>query len=75
MYRAGYNSLMKEAKRSAVVRFLTEQGYQVGRERGPHTWFTKPGERSIPLPRHTRISLGVLRDIEKTIGFVPEEWK
>jgi len=66
---------MKEAKRSEVERFLREQGYEIGRETGPHTWWTKPGARSIPLPRHKRTSPGVLRDIEKTIGFVPDDWK
>lgn len=75
MYRAGYTIVMKDAKRSEVERFLREQGYQVGRDSGPHTWWKKDGARSIPLPRHTKISAGVLRSIEKTIGHVPDEWK
>ena len=66
---------MKEAKRSEVERFLREQGYEVGRDAGPHTWWKKLGARAIPLPRHKRTSPGVLRDIEKAIGFVPDEWK
>jgi predicted RNA binding protein YcfA (HicA-like mRNA interferase family) len=66
---------MKEEKRAEVERFLREQGYQVSREDGRHTWYTKAGGRPIPLPRHTRISPGVLRDIEKAVGFVPKKWK
>lgn len=66
---------MKEAERSEVERFLREQGYTIGRDAGPHTWWKKPGARSIPLPRHTRTSPGALRDIEKAIGFVPDKWK
>ncbi|WP_454115885.1 hypothetical protein [Microbacterium aurum] len=31
--------------------------------------------RSIPLPRHNRISPGLLRSIEKVIGWLPDEWK
>ncbi len=66
---------MKEAKRSEVERFLRQQGYAVGRDSGNHTWWTKDGARSIPLPRHNRISPGVLRSIEKVIGHLPAEWK
>lgn len=66
---------MKEAKRTAVEKFLLQQGYQVSRDDGRHTWWKKPGSRSIPLPRHKRISPGVLRDIEKAVGAVPREWK
>lgn len=50
---------MKDAKRRDVENFLKQQGYQVGRDKG----------------RHTKISAGVLRDIEKTIGHVPDAWK
>ena len=75
MYSAGYTYHMKEAKRSEVERFLREQGYAVGRDSGPHTFWSKPGSRAIPIPRHTRVSPKVLRDIEKAIGFVPREWK
>ncbi len=66
---------MKEAKRAEVERFLREQGYAVASETGRHTKWTKQGARAVPLPRHNRISPGVLRDIEKAIGFVPDGWK
>ncbi len=66
---------MREAKRSDVERFLRRQGYEVARDDGRHTWWARPNSRSIPLPRHNRISPGVLRDIERVVGFVPDEWK
>ena len=66
---------MKDAKRSVVERFLRGQGYAVARDSGNHTFWAKPGHRSIPLPRHGTISPKVLRDIEKAVGFVPAEWK
>ena len=66
---------MKDAKRRDVENFLKQQGYQVGRDKGRHTWWVKAGARPIPLPRHTKISAGVLRDIEKTIGHVSDAWK
>lgn len=75
MYREGCNSLRKEAKRSEVEKFLREQGYSVASDKGDHTKWSKPGVRSIPLPRHNRISPGVLRSIEKVIGWLPDEWK
>ncbi len=56
-------------------RFLGQQGYAVGRDSGNHTWWKKDGARSIPLPRHNRISPGVLRSIEKVIGHLAAEWK
>jgi predicted RNA binding protein YcfA (HicA-like mRNA interferase family) len=66
---------MKEAKRSEVEAFLREQGYVVKRDTGPHTFWAKEGCPSVPLPRHTKTSPGVLRDIEKKVGHVPDEWK
>lgn len=75
MYSGGYTASVKEAKRMDVERFLRQQGYRVGRDRGPHTWWVKPGSRSIPIPRHRLISAGVLSDVEKAVGFVPDEWK
>ncbi|WP_437585172.1 type II toxin-antitoxin system HicA family toxin [Paramicrobacterium sp. CJ85] len=75
MYRRGYALTVKEAKRNDVERFLRTQGYSVLSEKGGHTKWGKPGARPIPLPRHNKISPGVLRTIEKTVGFVPEEWK
>ncbi|PPF53434.1 type II toxin-antitoxin system HicA family toxin [Clavibacter michiganensis] len=66
---------MKDAKRSEVEAFLRAQGYTVKRDKGPHTFWAKEGCPSIPLPRHTTTSAGVLRGIEKTIGHVPDEWK
>lgn len=66
---------MKDAKRSEVERYLREQGYTVASDKGDHTKWSKPGARSVPLPRHKTISAGVLRSIEKIIGQVPEEWK
>ncbi|MBN9215359.1 MULTISPECIES: type II toxin-antitoxin system HicA family toxin [unclassified Microbacterium] len=66
---------MKEAKRSDVERFLRSEGYRVTRDSGPHTWWSKEGARSVPLPRHTRISPGVLRSIERIVGHVPPDWK
>lgn len=75
LYSPIYNILMKEAKRSEVERFLREQGYEISRDTGPHTWWTKPGARPLPIPRHNRTSPKVLRDVEKAVGFVPKEWK
>lgn len=75
MYREGYNRIMKEAKRAEVEKFLREQGYSVASDKGDHTKWSKVGARPIPLPRHNRISPGVLRAIEKVIGHVPDEWK
>lgn len=66
---------MKEAKRTEVERFLRSQGYDPKRDTGNHTLWAKPGARSVPLPRHNRISPKVLRDIEKAVGFVPDAWK
>ncbi|WP_405217013.1 type II toxin-antitoxin system HicA family toxin [Agrococcus sp. Ld7] len=66
---------MKEAKRSEVERFLRSEGYEVASESGGHQKWSRPGARSIPLPRHSRISPGVLRSIEKIVGHVPESWK
>lgn len=51
---------MKEEKRSEVEKFLREQGYSVASDKGDHTKWSKPG---------------VLRSIEKVIGWLPDEWK
>jgi predicted RNA binding protein YcfA (HicA-like mRNA interferase family) len=66
---------MKDAKRRDVERYLKQQGYEPGRDDGRHTWWVKAGVRSVPLPRHSRISPGVLRGIEHIVGAVPAEWK
>lgn len=66
---------MKAAKRTEVERFLTEQGYAIKRDSGNHTFWAKPGNRSVPVPRHKVISPKVLKDIETAVGFVPREWK
>ncbi|WP_187976607.1 type II toxin-antitoxin system HicA family toxin [Mycetocola sp. JXN-3] len=66
---------MKDAKRKDVERFLRSQGFTVDRDGGPHTWWKKPGSRSVPIPRHRLVSAGVLRTVEQVVGFVPDEWK
>ncbi|MBS1906585.1 MAG: type II toxin-antitoxin system HicA family toxin [Actinobacteria bacterium] len=66
---------MKEARRTDVERFLRQQGYRIGRDSGRHTWWVKPGCPAVPLPRHARISPGVLRSIEKAVGQLPDEWR
>ncbi|WP_091186783.1 type II toxin-antitoxin system HicA family toxin [Paramicrobacterium humi] len=65
---------MKDVKRSEVERFLRTIGYTIERETGPHTWWARDGSRAVPLPRHRKISPGVLRSIEKIVGHVPDIW-
>ena len=65
----------KEQPRREVIRFLRAQGWFVLRTSGRHeVWPSDRGGR-FPLPRHSVISPGVIADLERKIGSIPESWK
>lgn len=43
--------------------------------RGDHTkWLCPCGKHSVPVPRHTIVSPGVIRSIGKRLACLPEGW-
>jgi predicted RNA binding protein YcfA (HicA-like mRNA interferase family) len=66
---------VKDAKRADVERFLTHQGWEHVRTKGSHGIWQKPESKPLSIPRHGKVSPGVLRQVEKQVGFVPKEWK
>ena len=54
---------------------LRAQGCMVLADRGPHTkWGCPCGEHTVPVPRHSNISPGVVRNISKRLACLPEGW-
>ena len=54
---------------------MRDHGCEVLRDRGPHTkWGCPCGEHTVPVPRHTVISPGVVRDVIKRLVCLPEGW-
>lgn len=48
---------------------LVEAGWvKVRGKKGPHDKFTKPGKRSIPVPRHREIDNDTAEEIRKQAG-------
>ena len=56
-------------KKVDLERELEAAGWtKVKRKKGPHDKFTKPGKRSIPVPRHREIDNDTAVEIRKQAG-------
>ncbi|MCL2595056.1 MAG: type II toxin-antitoxin system HicA family toxin [Promicromonosporaceae bacterium] len=62
-------------KRRDVVAALSAAGCRLLRDKGGHTVFACPcGKHSAPLPRHGKITPGVVRGLIKYMPCLPEGW-
>jgi len=67
--------MAKDMKRRTVEAALLANGCTVLSDRGPHTkWGCPCGAHTVPVPRHTVISAGVVRNIGKRMACLPEGW-
>lgn len=67
--------MVKAMKLRDVEKALREQGCSVISDRGPHTkWGCPCGVHTVPVPRHTVVSPGVVRSIGKRLVCLPEGW-
>ena len=62
-------------KRRDVESALRRHECSVLRDRGDHTvWACPCGGHTTPVPRHSDISPGVVRNIGKQMACLPEGW-
>jgi predicted RNA binding protein YcfA (HicA-like mRNA interferase family) len=67
--------MVKAMKLREVEEALLAQDCKVLSERGPHTkWGCPCGAHTVPVPRHTIVSPGVVRSIGKRLACLPEGW-
>lgn len=55
-------------KRDLEAELVAGGWEKVKRKKGPHDKFTKPGRRSVPVPRHTVIDDDLADEIRKQAG-------
>ena len=68
--------VVKEVKQREVEKFLEDHGWQLARTRGGHNvWRSSDGSQVIAIPRHGRVSPGVVRQIMKAQPGTPDEWR
>jgi hypothetical protein len=54
---------------------LRDQDCEVLSNKGPHTkWGCPCGSHTVPIPRHSIVSPGVVRDIRRRLPCLPEGW-
>ncbi|MFD1527912.1 type II toxin-antitoxin system HicA family toxin [Pseudonocardia aurantiaca] len=67
--------MVKAMKLREVEEALLAQDCTVLSERGSHTKRGCPcGAHTVPVPRHTIVSPGVVRSIGKRLACLPEGW-
>lgn len=67
--------VFKEMKRAALVKVLERHGCRSLRNRGDHEVYGCPcGQHQAPVPRHSKISPGVVHSIEKKMACLPRGW-
>jgi predicted RNA binding protein YcfA (HicA-like mRNA interferase family) len=68
--------MVKEVKQRDVEKFLEASGWRLLRERGPHNvWGSADGSQVIAIPRHGKVSPGVVRQVIKAQPGSPESWR
>jgi predicted RNA binding protein YcfA (HicA-like mRNA interferase family) len=68
--------MVKEVKYREVERFLLDQGWSVLRTRGSHEiWGGPGGNGRLTIPRHGKVSAGVVRDVMRELPDVPISWR
>jgi predicted RNA binding protein YcfA (HicA-like mRNA interferase family) len=69
-------AVVKEVKQSDVEGFLESCGSTLARQKGPHNvWRSADGMRVIAIPRHGKVSLGVVRQVMKAQPGYPDRWR
>lgn len=67
--------MAKEVKRRDVEAFLRAQGCALLRTGGEHeVWGCPCGHHQAPLPRHTRISPGIVQSVETKMACLSKGW-
>ena len=67
--------VFKSMKRAAVIKALRRSGCSVLRDTGGHTVYRCPcGSHAAPVPRHRRVSGGVVRSIGELMQCLPRGW-
>lgn len=67
--------MAKEMKRRDVEQRLTANGCTVKSDDGDHTkWVCPDGSHTANIPRHRKISPGVVRDTIKRMACLPKGW-
>lgn len=61
-----YDVLMEPMKRKAFLKMMKEDGWVLDRTDGPHDVYELNGV-SFPVPRHTLVSVGVVRTYHNTM--------
>lgn len=67
--------MVKEMRLRDVESALLGRGCKVLSDRGPHTkWGCPCGAHTVPVPRHTIVSPGVVRSIGTRLSCLPKGW-
>jgi predicted RNA binding protein YcfA (HicA-like mRNA interferase family) len=68
--------VVKEVKQREVERFLESCGWRLLREKGPHNvWGSPDGTQVLAIPRHGKVSPGVVRQVIKAQPGSPAGWR
>ena len=67
--------MTKPGNRFEVERFLRQQGYRPSRNTGRHVIWRRPGSLPVQLSHGKTVSQGLMGQIKKSVGFLPNKWK
>ena len=68
--------MVREVKQREVEQFLENSGWQLARTKGGHNvWRSPDGTQVIAIPRHGKVSPGVVRQVMKAQPGAPESWR
>lgn len=68
--------MVKEVKYRDVERTMIDAGWQVLRTSGSHEiWVGPDGKEKLSIPRHDKVTAGVVRQIIKTLPHTPDNWR
>lgn len=68
--------MAKEAKRRDVEKVLKMNQWQLLRSKGGHDVWRSPNQTTtLAIPRHNKISAGVIRQLIKTLPQTPPSWQ
>jgi predicted RNA binding protein YcfA (HicA-like mRNA interferase family) len=58
----------------AIIKALTKAGYEEVRQRGSHVRLWRAGKKSLTVPDHKVVGLGLLKKILRDAELSPEEF-
>ncbi|WP_396129970.1 type II toxin-antitoxin system HicA family toxin [Agromyces aerolatus] len=68
--------MVREVRHREVEQFLAASGWRVLRSKGGHdVWGSPNGSDSLAIPRHSRVSPGVVRQIITKLPNAPRSWR